>query len=63
MQRRNLREARDEAKRNAHEHQERDWFQKPRITANPDKSAVGPEWSGASWSGERMRGDQGGRDR
>jgi hypothetical protein len=48
--------------------QERDWFQRPRVPDNPNRSAgwdAQPEWSGASWSGERWSGRNwsGGRDR
>ena len=41
------------------EHPERDYFARPEIPANPNRSAgwdAEPEWSGSSWSGERMSG-------
>ena len=68
MQRRSLIEAREEAKQHAHEHRERDWFQRPRTPDNPNRSGgwdAKPEWSGASWGGERWSGANwgGGRDR
>ena len=50
------------------EHQQRDWFQRPRTPDRADRSGgwdAQPEWSGASWSGERWAGRNwgGGRDR
>jgi hypothetical protein len=50
------------------EHNERDFFTKPRTPDRPEHSAgwdAQPEWSGASWSGERWAGrnQSGGRDR
>jgi hypothetical protein len=50
------------------EHPERDYFARPQIPDNPNRSAgwdAKPEWSGASWSGERWSGRNqgGGRER
>jgi hypothetical protein len=46
----------------------RDYFQRPRASERPDRSAgwdARPEYSGSSWSGERWSGrnQSGGRDR
>jgi hypothetical protein len=66
--RRNLKDALRDAKPTQELAQkERDFFQKPSVPSRPDRSAgwdAQPEWSGASWSGERVRGNWGGgRDR
>jgi hypothetical protein len=39
---------------------ERDYYQNSKPTEDPQKSAAKIDWSGASWSGERVRGGWGG---
>jgi hypothetical protein len=53
----------DDVKAPRPEYPERDYFARPQVPANPNRSAgwdAKPEWSGASWSGERSRGNWGG---
>jgi hypothetical protein len=45
------------------EHPERDYFARPKVAEDRDRDTR-PEWSGAGWSGEWVRGNWGGgRDR
>ena len=34
----------------------RDYFQRPAVPANPERTVDRTDWSGSSWSGERFSG-------
>jgi len=58
----NIKDVLRELKEKQQEHPPRKYFQRPKVPDNPEKSQG--DWSGSTWSGDRVRGNWGGgRDR
>lgn len=60
---RNIKDVLAKLKKEQQEHPPRDYFQRPKVPDDPQKTQS--DWSGSGWSGERASGrnQSGGRDR